>query len=69
MVEQRVIIDHLLYHIQLHPEGHLDKREEYILKPIEVDGVYLCQIPSTSHVTAVKKDSEIKLVYFTRKSK
>ena len=68
MVEQRTIIDHKLYHILMHPDAILDKREEYIISPIEFDGHYFAQIPNwQAHVPIpVNKDSEIKVVYFNR---
>ena len=69
MVEQRTIIDHKLYHILFHPDAILDEREEYILKPVEVDGNYFAQIPNwISYMPiSVKKDTEIKVVYFSRR--
>ena len=68
MVEQRTIIDHILYHVLIHPDMRINKREEYILKPIEINGVYIAPIPNAYMVTplVVNKDSEIKVVFFNR---
>ena len=68
MVEQRTIIDHKLYHILIHPNANIEKREEYILKPIEYGGHYFAEIPNFINQIPilVNKDSQIKVVYFNR---
>lgn len=67
MVEQRTIIDHALFYVMYH-EGYLDKREEYISKPIKYDDLYVAKIPNLRcfEPIIVKKDVEIKTVYFSR---